>query len=70
MAQNLYLIVAVAVRLWAVFMVLSGLYAFLLNIIIVHEPTGVTLAFIWPIIAGIILWLLAKPVARLVTTNV
>jgi|GEM_PF-3849912 len=69
MTQNLYVIVVVAIRLWSVFIVLSGLYAFLLSALIVHGPASVLPALIWPVIAGIILWVLAKPIARLVTTN-
>lgn len=69
MIQNLYLVVVVAIRLWGVFMVLSGLYVFLLNLLIVHGGGPAVAALLWPIVAGVILWILAKPIARLVTTN-
>lgn len=69
MTQNLYLIVVVVIRLWSVFMVLSGLYTVLLNALIVRGGGPALLALLWPLIAGILLWFLAKPIARLVTTN-
>jgi hypothetical protein len=69
MTQNLYLIVVVVIRLWSVFMVLSGLYSVLLDLLIVRGGGPAFLALLWPLIAGIILWFLAKPLARLVTSN-
>lgn len=69
MTQNLYLIVVVVIRLWSVFMVLSGLYSVLLDLLIVRGGGPAFLALLWPLIAGIILWFLAKPIARLVTSN-
>jgi hypothetical protein len=69
MAQNLYVVVVVVIRLWSVFMVLSGLYTVLLNALIVRGGGPALLALLWPLIAGVLLWFLAKPIARLVTTN-
>jgi hypothetical protein len=69
MTQNLYVIVVVLIRLWAVFLVFSGLYSVLLETLIVHGAGPAFVALLWPLIAGIILWFLARPIARLVTTN-
>jgi len=69
MTQNLYVIVVVVLRLWSVFMVLTSAYTVLLDALIVRGGGPALLALLWPLIAGVVLWFLAKPIARLVTTN-
>jgi len=70
MAQNLYAIVVVVIRLWSVFLVLSGLYGVILETLIVHGSGPALIALVWPLIAGVILWFLAKPIGRLVTNEI
>jgi hypothetical protein len=75
MIQNLYVIVVVVIRLLAVGLIGSALYAFtgktLISLIVGGGPGGVPwIPVIEAFVAGILLWLLAKPIAELVTTNV
>jgi hypothetical protein len=75
MKQNLYSIVVVFFRLGGVSVILFGLYLFLVSVVVglsvgrlpVQMFTAVPL--ILSVAAGIVLWLIARPVAWLVTAD-
>jgi hypothetical protein len=74
MTQHLYMIVAVLLRFSGIVMILRGLYNYAGSAIVsasvrgeLHMPGP--LALLLPLVAGVLLWLVAKPVARLITSN-
>lgn len=77
MINNLSVIVVVLFRIAAVVMVLSALYRSLAAAVValLFSEGGATTGFlavpglVISICAGVVLWLLAKPIARAVTAN-
>ena len=74
MVNNLYLIVVVLVRLLAVGCILGALYAFAgsltLSIALGGGQGGLTwLPLTFAAVSGVVLWLAARPIGVLVTSN-
>jgi hypothetical protein len=71
MIRNLYLVLVVATRSAALYVILSGVFAWGAGLIM-SGGSGFGLPLILmllPIVAGLLLWFLAKPFAVLVTRD-
>ena len=72
MIKNIRIIIIVALRLFAVFFLASGLISILLVLLLnsgrVSEFSLANVAI--PVVGGILLWLLAKPCADIVTHGI
>ena len=72
MKTNLYLIVAVLTRISAIGLILSGSFSYLAamvgGIFFAWQIVSIA-ALLIPVLAGIVLWYMAKPIARLVVTG-
>jgi hypothetical protein len=74
MIHNVYVIVVVLFRLAATSVVLSALYvslgAALVGMFVGHMQAVSLFPLVFAAVFGVVLWVIAKPVARLVTANV
>lgn len=71
MIRNLYLILVVGTRTAALFLILSGLLQWVTSLLIAGgSGLGIPLlALVVPVVAGLVLWFLAKPIASLATSG-
>ncbi len=69
MLHNLYLIVAVSLRVLGLSIALTGLTMGVIMLPITHDPISVGLTALAPSLLGFVFWFVSKPVARAVTNN-
>ena len=71
MIRNLYLVLVVVARAAGVFLILQGLFAWATGLVVTRGAgLGIPVwAMSLPIVGGILLWLLAKPCAALITRD-
>ena len=66
---NLYLIVAVVMRVAGVSVALAGLTMGVIMLPLTRDPISIGLTAILPSLIGFVFWFVSKPVARAVTNN-
>jgi hypothetical protein len=71
MVRNLYLVLVVGIRSVALYVILSGLFSWIARLIVTRgSGLGIPiLAMLLPIFGGLLLWVLAKPFATLLTKD-
>lgn len=68
MAGNLHILITVGGRLFGLYLLANGLFAWAAGLLIVGGDMPYSI-WLLPIVKGLILWFLAKPCADLVTND-